>query len=394
MRRVSLVDDVRAVLRIARLIRRLRPDLLVTHQSKSGAIGRTATLLCGRPPAVHVVSTAPFGPDAPRRAAPLYRAVERVLAPATSHYAAVGTDLAERLVALGIPRAKVSVVRAGVTIGGVRRPRADARAALAERFGVPADRPLVASIASVEARNGSWELPRLARAWREREPRPFLLVAGRGPLDEALRRTLCEAGLTGHSLVLGQVPDVDDVLAAADAIVLLTRDGGLPEALVLAAAAGVPFVSYDIDGARELRELGADGILVAHGDVEAAAGAVEHLLAAADRSPGHRRHTVVARCGPRRLSLGDGRRADALTPLTPACGPGRSASLRGGAAGARPPARSPRRRRGDRGSGIRSSPKPWIGPCTATPARATPWRSSTGAPTPPTPSWRSSKFTA
>jgi hypothetical protein len=47
----------------------------------------------------------------------------------------------------------------------------------------------------------------------------------------------------------------------------------------------VPFVSYDIDGARELRELGADGILVAHGDVEAAAGAVEHLLVAADRPP-------------------------------------------------------------------------------------------------------------
>jgi len=284
VRRVSLVDDARAVVRIARLIRRLRPDLLVTHQSKSGAIGRTATLLCGRPPAVHVVSTAPFGPDTPRRAAPLYRTVERVLAPVTSRYAAVGTDLADRLVALGIPRAKVSVVRAGLTIGE-RRPRAEARAALAGRFGVPADRPLVASIASVEARNGSWELPRLARAWRERDPRPFLLVAGRGPLDEALRRTLCEAGLTGHSLVLGPVHDVADVVGAADVVVLLTRDGGLPEALVLAAAAGVPFVSYDVDGARELRELGADGIVVAPGDVEAAAGAVEHLLAAANRPP-------------------------------------------------------------------------------------------------------------
>ena len=110
-------------------------------------------------------------------------------------------------------------------------------------------------------------------------------MAGRGSLDEALRRTLCEAGLTEHSLVLGHLPDVDDVIAAADVIVLLTRDGGLPEALVLAAAAGVPFVSYDIDGARELRQLGADGILVAPGDVEAAAGAVEHLLAEASRPP-------------------------------------------------------------------------------------------------------------
>jgi glycosyltransferase involved in cell wall biosynthesis len=100
-----------------------------------------------------------------------------------------------------------------------------------------------------------------------------------------LRRTLSEAGLTGHSLVLGQVSDVDDVVAAADVVVLLTRDGGLPEALVLAAAAGVPFVSYDVDGARELRQLGADGILVAPGDVEAAAGVVEHLLAVASRPP-------------------------------------------------------------------------------------------------------------
>ena len=167
---------------MARLIRRLRPDLLVTHQSKSGAIGRTATLLWPVDPRP-CTSSRPrrSGPTLPRRAAPLFRAVERMLAPATTHYAAVGTDLAERLVALGIPRAKVSVVRAGVTIGGVRRPRADARAALAARFGVPADRPLVVSIASVEARNGSWELPRLAGPGSARRARGRSCSSPAGP---------------------------------------------------------------------------------------------------------------------------------------------------------------------------------------------------------------------
>ncbi|HEY8093181.1 MAG TPA: glycosyltransferase, partial [Acidimicrobiales bacterium] len=90
VRRVSAIDDALAVWRLARLMRRLRPDLVVTHQSKSGVVGRTAALFAGRPPSVHVLSMASFGPGYSRRASRVFRAAERALAPVTTRYATVG----------------------------------------------------------------------------------------------------------------------------------------------------------------------------------------------------------------------------------------------------------------------------------------------------------------
>jgi glycosyltransferase involved in cell wall biosynthesis len=278
VRRISLVDDARAVLRLARMIRRQRPDLVVTHQSKSGAVGRAAVLLAGRPPTVHVLSMASHGAGASgRRASRVFDLVERLLEPVTTRYATVGSDLAERYVGLGIPREKIHVVRSGVDVDR-QTARAAARHRVLERYGLPDDRPLVMSISSLEARNGTWKLPDLALRWRDLDPRPFLVVAGSGPLDLPVRRLLEEAGLAGDAAVVGHVEDERDLVAAADAVVALFRDGGLPEVLVHAAVAGAPFVAYDVDGASELVAMGADGSLVPVGDVAAAADAVADVL--------------------------------------------------------------------------------------------------------------------
>ena len=277
VRRVSLIDDLRAVLRLARMIRHLRPDLVVTHQSKSGAIGRAAVVLAGRPPTVHVVSMTSPGGGSSRRASRVFGLFERFLEPVTTRYTTVGSDLADRYVALGIPADKIHVVRSGVDVG--RQPAsAAARHRVLERYGLPEDRPLVMSISSLETRNGTWRLPELALRWQDVTPRPFLVVAGSGPLDVPVRRLLEEAGLAGDSAVIGHVEDERDLVAAADAVVALFRDGGLPEVLVHAAVAGIPFVAYDIDGAAELVAMGAAGTVVPVGDVVAAADAVAEVV--------------------------------------------------------------------------------------------------------------------
>ena len=78
--------------------------------------------------------------------------------------------------------------------------------------------------------------------------------------------------------MLGFVERPAALIAAADALVLLSRVEGLPQVLVQAAAAGTPFVSYEVDGAGELLDLGAVGAVVPTGDLSAAADALGRVL--------------------------------------------------------------------------------------------------------------------
>jgi glycosyltransferase involved in cell wall biosynthesis len=126
------------------------------------------------------------------------------------------------------------------------------------------------------------DLPRYLTRVRERlddDRRPFLAVAGEGPLANELRARLDETG--GDGAVLGYVPEPLPLIRAADLLVLLSSAEGMCQALVQATALGTPFVAYDVDGVRELIELGASGTAVPLGDVEAAAAAsAEALLSA------------------------------------------------------------------------------------------------------------------
>jgi glycosyltransferase involved in cell wall biosynthesis len=111
-------------------------------------------------------------------------------------------------------------------------------------------------------------------------------VAGEGPLAARLEQALGAAGLAGDARLLGFVPDPLPLVAIADVLVLLSSAEGVPQVLVQAAAAGTPFVAYAVDGVSELMDLGADGIAVAPGDLDAAASATRSVLRDARPRPG------------------------------------------------------------------------------------------------------------
>ena len=150
-----------ALLRIARLLRHHRFDLVVTHQSKAGVLGRAACWLTRGPPAIHSLSMANFGPGYPGWQDRWFREIESRLERATSAYAVVGHDLAARYAAIGIPEHKLVVVRSGVRLPvGTSR---GAAGAVRSRFGLPcpaADRCVRRQPGAAEERPGPGPLPR------------------------------------------------------------------------------------------------------------------------------------------------------------------------------------------------------------------------------------------
>jgi len=280
-RAVSPIDDVRAFLALASLLRRVRPDVVHTHTAKAGALGRPAAWLAGVPRVVHTFHGHVFeGYFAPAKSRAVV-AVERALARFTDRVVAVsdevGRDLVERFRV--VAREKLVVVPVGLPLDEFLHCESK-RGALRRELALPADAPIVAFVGRLVA----VKEPHVALdAWRlvRREiPTATLVVVGDGDLAPALRARRDEG-----VVFLGWRRDLATILADVDLALLTSRNEGTPVALVEAAAAGVPAVATRVGGVPSVVEDGATGVLVAPGDVAAIASAVVSLL----RDPGRRR---------------------------------------------------------------------------------------------------------
>jgi glycosyltransferase involved in cell wall biosynthesis len=278
------VRDLAAFLQLRRVLHAERPDLLVTHQSKAGVLGRAAAARLRPSRVVHSLSMASFGSGYPRVHDRLFRSLEARLGAHTDAYIAVGADLVRRYTGLGIEPAKFHVVRSDARV--CTPSSRDATRARREA-GLPADRPVVLYLGSLEPRKNVLQLVDLLQLLVDAAlpARPFLAVAGQGPLEGDLVEAVAARGLTDDAAVLGFVDEPAPVIAAVDAVVLLSKVEGLPQVLVQAAAAGTPFVAYDVDGVRELLGLGALGHVVPPGALADAAEALASVIVSDRRPP-------------------------------------------------------------------------------------------------------------
>ncbi len=267
--------DLRAIAAVRGRLLRGDIDVLITHQSKAGVVGRIAARSLGkrsRVPVVHSLSMASFGPGYGRVESTVFRNVERALGPMTARYVVVGADLARRFEVAGIASNTLTIVRSGATLPAARP------AECPPVPGVPHGRRVIVSLGALEDRKNPLDLVPLLQRVRETVPDAFLAVAGDGPRRADLESAVRAAGLSDDVALLGYLKPVESLLWRADALVLLSNAEGLPQVLIQAAAAGVPFVTYDVDGGREVVGLGALGAVVGLGDVVGAADAVVKML--------------------------------------------------------------------------------------------------------------------
>ena len=247
-REVSFWGDSVALWRIWKFLRRERPDIVHTHTAKAGVLGRLAAWLAGVPVVVHTyhghVFYGYFSPAKTR----MYLAVERFVGRLSTRVIAVSESQREELAMqyrVAAPE-KVIVVHNGFELAHFSSgPREDARQALGFADGdflvawagrmVPVkDVQLLASVVRKAAESGS---------------RIYFLIVGDGT-DKAVLESMVQ-GCTNVRL-LGWRQDMAPIWSAADMALLTSRNEGTPTALIEAMAAGLPFVTTDVGGVRDL----------------------------------------------------------------------------------------------------------------------------------------------
>jgi glycosyltransferase involved in cell wall biosynthesis len=179
----------------------------------------------------------------------------------------------------GLPSARVRVIpnaRSGETFQpATEERRASSRASL----GIPADRPVVVTIAALSREKRiDVAIESVARLHRD----IHLLVVGEGPERDRLAR-LARDRAPGRVTFLGATDDVSRVLAAADVVLLTSSSEGLPGVLIEAGLSGLPVVSTDVGYVQDIVVPGETGFLVPEGDVAGLARGIEAALADRER---------------------------------------------------------------------------------------------------------------
>ena len=273
-RELAPLRDAVAAIRLARIIRQVRPDVVHTHTAKAGAVGRTAALLSGprrRPVVVHTfhghVLRGYFG----RVGTLVFRAIETALARATDRLVAVSPEVRDELVALGVaPAEKFTVVRLGLELERRVAFSGDA-AEVRRRHGIPADAFVVGWFGRMTAVKQTDDLLTTLAALLERDVDALLLLVGDGDDRTRLEERAHELGVARACLFLGYQQDVAPWFAISDAVVLTSASEGTPATIIEALAACRPVVATDVGGVSDVVDEGETGFLVPAGDTDALA---------------------------------------------------------------------------------------------------------------------------
>jgi glycosyltransferase involved in cell wall biosynthesis len=277
-------DDLRALLRLVRVVRRERPDILHTHTAKAGMLGRLAAVLAGRPRPIIVhtyhghVLEGYFGPF--RNA--FYRGLERRLARVSDRLIGVSQATVDDLVRLRIAdRPKFRAIPIGLDLDRFLEPPVGAREAFRGEAGVR-DGELLLSYVGRRApiKRIDVMLRALARARALGAPVRLALV-GDGSLHPELEQFAASLGVGEQVWFAGYREDVAPVAAGADIAVLTSDNEGTPVSLIEAAAAANPAVATAVGGVADV-VTPETGILAPAGDVDGLAAAIAKLASDAD----------------------------------------------------------------------------------------------------------------
>lgn len=279
VREISPLRDLRAAAQFARVMRRGRFDIVHTHTSKAGMVGRLAACLVRVPVVIHtphgsVFSKSFLSPAMQRAVTVAERVAGRWCDTIITKSESEREEYLRRRIA---PPEKFVTIPCGLDFARLQQSMAP-REATRQGLGIDDGRALVLYAARfVPEKDHATFLRAFARVL-ERRPETRAVLAGDGPLREAVERDAATMLPPGSLVSLGFREDVAGLMLAADVCVSASLSEGLPLMVGEALALGRPVVATDAGGTREIVLDGETGLLVPCADPKALAEGILQVL--------------------------------------------------------------------------------------------------------------------
>lgn len=264
-RAIHPIHDLRAYAEIKEILRSFNPDIVHTHSSKAGFLGRQAAHQLGLLNVAHTPHVFPFQWSQGIKSR-FYLALEKMAARWCR--ALVCVSESQRADATGRKVAdhdKLVVIRNGVELSPAVtiNKRLELRAALDLQNDVPA----VGMVARLAPQKGVGFFLQAAAGILKKRPEVIFLLVGSGPLEHEIRTRITRMNFPEQSFrLMGHREDAQELYAAFDVLILSSLYEGLPYVLLEAMAQGIPVVATDVLGSRDVVVDGETGFLAPMND--------------------------------------------------------------------------------------------------------------------------------
>ena len=278
VREINPLKDLIALFLLIRLIKKRKYDIVHTHSSKAGIIGRWAAWIAGVPIIVHTVHGWGHHDQQSPWIRKFYILLEKLTLKITDQLIAVSHKNIHKGLTDGIGRNKdYSVIRSGIELECFGHPKLD-KETMRKQLGIPKDAIVIGTVIRLSPQKAPLDFIQAAIMLAPKVDKIYFVLVGDGPLKDQVIQTAKEYNIYDRLIMTGLRRDIPELMNCFDIFVLSSLWEGLPRVIPQAMATGLPVVATAIDGSAEIVKDSQNGLLVPAGKPEFIVDAVMKIL--------------------------------------------------------------------------------------------------------------------
>lgn len=278
LRQISPYDDLTTLLKLISIMKDNQYDIVHTHSSKAGILGRIAARIASIPIIIHTVHGWSFHDYLPKHTRTLYIHLEQWAASITDALIVVNTGDIQKGLNQNIGGSEqYHLIRSAIPLDQFQ-PRDWDRAQTRSELGIPRDAVVVGNVGRFSPQKNPLDWIRVAADIAKEHPEAYFLLVGDGPLHAEVDAELTKENIKHKTILTGLRRDVARMMSAMDIFLITSLWEGLPRVIPQAMAMGLPVVANRVDGTEDAIEHGINGYLCSPGDLPGASKYCKELL--------------------------------------------------------------------------------------------------------------------
>lgn len=254
-RSISLKNDIKALREIISIIKKEKPDIVHTHASKAGMIGRLAAKICGVPYIFHTFHGHVFHSYFGKKKTSFFIHLERLLARWSTAIIAISDIQKHELgdIYKICPPEKIQVVPLGFDLHKFTEQTDEKRKQFRTQYNLQDDEIAIGIVGRLApVKNHEMFIDAICNCQKQTSKKIRAFIIGDGELAEQLQ-TYCKNTNTEQIITFTSwIKDVDVAYAGLDIVALTSFNEGTPVSIIEAQAAGKPVVSTNVGGISDI----------------------------------------------------------------------------------------------------------------------------------------------